>query len=127
IVRLEALPSPGDAIVGFFTENVERALADPRHRGCLLVNTALEASPEDRQLQEFVASHTLLIERFFLGRIQAGQRAGEIPADRSAEDAARMLLAVTMGLRVLVRVRPDRELLTDLVRPALAMLNLAWP
>jgi TetR/AcrR family transcriptional regulator, transcriptional repressor for nem operon len=127
IVRLEALPSPGDAIVGFFKEVVERSLADPRHRGCLLVNTALEATSEDRDLQRFVANHTLMMERFFHGRVVAGQRAGEIPDDQAADDIAKLLLSVAMGLRVLVRVRPDPELLTGLVRPAMAMLNLPWP
>jgi TetR/AcrR family transcriptional repressor of nem operon len=127
IVRLGALPSAGDAIVGFFDEIIERSLADPRHRGCLLVNTALEATSEDRDLQHLVANHTLMIEGFFRSRIVAGQSAGEIPADRPADDIAKLLLSMVMGLRVLVRVRPDRELLIGLVRPTLAMLNLSWP
>jgi TetR/AcrR family transcriptional repressor of nem operon len=127
IVRLEALASPADAIVCFFEEIIERSLADPRHRGCLLVNTALEASSDDRDLQRFVADHTLMIEGFFRRRILAGQRMGQIPADRSAGDAARMLLSIVMGLRVLVRVRPEPALLADLVRPALSTLELAWP
>lgn len=127
IIRLEALPSAGDAITGFFDEIIERSLADPRHRGCLLVNTALEATSEDRDLQRLVANHTLMIEDFFRSRIVAGQSAGEIPADRPADDIAKLLLSMVMGLRVLVRVRPDPELLVGLVRPTLAMLNLSWP
>lgn len=127
IVRLEALPSPGAAIVAFFKEIVDRSLADPEHRGCMLVNTALEATSDDRDLQRFVANHTLMIERFFHRCVVAGQRAGEIPSDRPADDLARLLLSLVMGLRVLARVRPDPELLTGLVRPALAMLNLPWP
>jgi TetR/AcrR family transcriptional repressor of nem operon len=127
IARLEALPSPADAIVCFFEEIIERSLADPRHRGCLLVNTALEASSDDRDLQQFVADHTQMIEAFFRRRIVAGQRMGQIPADRSAGDVARMLLSIVMGLRVLVRVRPEAALLTDLVRPALSVLGLSWP
>jgi TetR/AcrR family transcriptional repressor of nem operon len=74
-----------------------------------------------------VANHTLMMERFFHGRVVAGQRAGEIPNDQAADDIAKLLLAVAMGLRVLVRVRPDPELLAGLVRPAMAMLNLPWP
>ena len=107
IVRLEALPSPGAAIVGFFKEVVERSLADPWHRGCMLVNTALEATSDDRDLQRIVANHTLMIERFFHGRVVAGQRAGEIPDDQPADDIAKLLLSVVMGLRVLARVRPE--------------------
>jgi TetR/AcrR family transcriptional repressor of nem operon len=91
------------------------------------VNTALEASSDDRDLQQFVADHTQMIEAFFRRRIVAGQRMGQIPADRSAGDVTRMLLSIVMGLRVLVRVRPEPALLTDLVRPALSVLGLSWP
>jgi TetR/AcrR family transcriptional repressor of nem operon len=126
IERLEALP-PRQAIADFFTEVVDRSLADPRHRGCMLVNTALEATPDDPELQRYVAAETIMIEDFFRRCIAAGQASGEMPADRSATDSARHLLAVLLGLRVLVRVRPDAALLTGLVGPALATLGMAWP
>ena len=127
IVRLEMLPSPGSAIVGFFDEIVDRSLKDLQHRGCMLVNSALEVTPEDYGFQLFVASQTVTIEKFFYGRIVEGQRVGEIPADQPVDDLARMLLSIVMGLRVLARVRPDPKLLNGLVGPAMAMLNLAWP
>jgi TetR/AcrR family transcriptional repressor of nem operon len=127
IGRLETLPSSGDAIVGFFREIIDRSLADPQHRGCMLVNSALEATSDDRILQSFIAAQTVMIESFFFRRIVDGQRTGELPAAPPAEDAARMLLSVVMGLRVLARVRPDAGLLNGLVRPALAMLGLGWP
>jgi TetR/AcrR family transcriptional repressor of nem operon len=127
IVRLEMLPSPGSAIVGFFDENVDRSLKDLQHRGCMLVNSALEVTPDDHEFQLLVASQTVMIEKFFRGRIIEGQRVGEIPTDQPAEDLARMLLSIVMGLRVLARVRPDPKLLNGLVGPALATLNLAWP
>ncbi len=73
------------------------------------MNTALEATSEDRDLQRFVANHTLMIERFFHGRVVAGQRAGEIPDDQPADDIAKLLLSVAMGLRVLVGFVPTRN------------------
>ncbi|MNL85419.1 hypothetical protein D3C87_2137190 [compost metagenome] len=59
--------------------------------------------------------------------MQAGQAAGAINATQSAEDLARMLLGLLMGLRVLARSRPEPELLRGLVRPALALLDGASP
>ena len=126
IVRLEASSSPGGAIVSFFKDIVDRSLKDPEHRGCMLVNSAIEATSEDYEFQLFVAGQMATIEKFFMDRVIEGQRAGEIPADQRAKDVARMLLAVAMGLRVLARVRPDPELLNGLVGPALATLNLDW-
>jgi TetR/AcrR family transcriptional repressor of nem operon len=123
----EAALPPGRAIAAFFKEVIDRSLADPGHRGCMLVNAALEATPDDPGLQRFVAEETDLIERFFHRCILAAQRTGEIWADHSADDVARMLLSVLLGLRVLARIRPDPELLSGLVRPAMAMLDIPWP
>jgi TetR/AcrR family transcriptional repressor of nem operon len=124
IARLEATKSPGLAISGFFSEVIERSLADPQHRGCMLVNTALEATPDDPELQRYVAAETVVLEQFFRRCVSAGQRSGEITSKQPADDLARNLLAVLLGLRVLARVRPDPRLLAGLVRPALSMLGL---
>ena len=125
ITRLESSLSPGRAIVAFFREIIARSLADPKHRGCMLVNTAIEVTPEDPEMQRIVADETVIIERFFRRCVAAAQKNGEIASSEPAEDIARMLLALLVGLRVLARVRPDTKLLNGLVRPTLEMLGLS--
>jgi TetR/AcrR family transcriptional repressor of nem operon len=127
IVRLESSLQPAQAIAAFFSEVLERSLADSRHRGCMLVNTALEASAKDPELRRLVAGETTTIEQFFRRCIIAGRRTGEIRMEGSADDHARHLLAVSMGFRVLARVRPDSALLSNIVQPALSTLGIAWP
>jgi len=127
IVRLETTKSPGEAIVGFFREIVDRSLADPKHRGCMLVNATLGATADDPELQAYLADETSKIEQFFLRCAIAGRKSGEISKDFRAEDQARQLLAVLLGLRVLARVRPDAELLNGLVGPGFAAVGLSWP
>ncbi|WP_247564229.1 TetR/AcrR family transcriptional regulator [Bradyrhizobium sp. 151] len=127
IVRLETSLPAAQAISGFFSEALDRALADPKHRGCMLVNTALEATSEDPELRRLVANETVMIEQFFRRCIIAGQRTGEIRTDCSADDGARHLLAVLLGTRVLARIRPKSELLMGLVGPALESLGIPWP
>src|SRR5215469_12127117 len=41
---------PKEAVQGFLNDIVERSLADKDRRGCLLVNSALEIAPHDREL-----------------------------------------------------------------------------
>jgi TetR/AcrR family transcriptional repressor of nem operon len=122
--RLEGTVSPGHAISGFFDEVVERSVGDKLQRGCMLVNSALEASPRDAEFQQAIARELTAIERFFHRCFVAGQTSGEIPTAHPADDAARHLLSVLLGTRVLARVRPDRKLLTGAVRQALKMLDL---
>ena len=62
------------------------------------------------------------IETFFLCRIREGQANRSINRSQAAEELARHLLGVLMGVRVLARVRPDRALLEGAVTPALALL-----
>jgi TetR/AcrR family transcriptional repressor of nem operon len=126
IARHEALPSAGDALIGFFAESVVRALSDPLNRGCMLVNTALEATPDDPEMTRFVAEEMHQIEGFFLRVISAGQKSGEFPGEQKAEDLAAHFLALLMGLRVLSRVRPEAKLFNSLLKPAFAQLGLKW-
>jgi TetR/AcrR family transcriptional repressor of nem operon len=44
-----------------------------------------------------------------------------------AVNAARLLLGVVLGIRVLARTNPDRELLEGVARPALALLDDVRP
>src|SRR6516165_3059071 len=108
ISRLESSLPPKEAVRAFLGEIVERSTGGDR-RGCLLVNTALEAAPDDPELRQEVAA----------------QRDGSIPPGRTPEDLARLMLGVTLGLRVLARSTPERELLEGVARPALALLD--WP
>jgi TetR/AcrR family transcriptional repressor of nem operon len=123
IRRLECSLPPREAISAFFREIVDRSLTDKKRRGCMLVNSTLENVPEDRDFQQIVATFLNDVESFFLRCAAAGQRDGTIANSHTAEDVARLLLAILLGIRVLARVRPDRELLEGVVRPVFALLD----
>ncbi|MBI3495883.1 MAG: TetR/AcrR family transcriptional regulator [Proteobacteria bacterium] len=125
IQRLESSLRPKQAIRAFLAEIVERSLDDRHRRGCLLVNSALDVAPHDREIGAEIADRLGEIETFFRRRIVAAQVEGTVPPDRDAKDTARVLLGVTLGIRVLARSKPDRQLLEGMARPALALLN--WP
>ncbi len=122
IRRCESLP-PYDAIASFFAEILSRSLGDRDHKGCMLVNAALDVAPNDPGFQEIVAAVLVRIEAFFLRCIEAGQSNGAIGKSQSAENLARHLLGVLMGVRVLARVRPEQALLEGVVETALALLK----
>ena len=122
IARLESSLPPKQAVRAFLGEIVERSV-DGDQRGCLLVNTALEVAPHDPELRATVASRLGEIEAFFRRTISAEQADGSVPSGRDPADLARLLLGVTLGLRVLARSNPQRELLEGVVRPALALLD----
>jgi len=122
IARCSALP-PRAAVQAFFADIVARSLGDAERKGCMLVNAALEVAPHDAGIRRAVAGVLTEIERFFRDCVAAGQADGSIARGQPAEDLARHLLGVLMGMRVLARVRPERDLLEGMLRPALALLD----
>jgi TetR/AcrR family transcriptional repressor of nem operon len=122
IRHCENLP-PRDAIGAFFADILERSLNDRQHKGCMLVNAALEVAPHDTGFKKIVAGVLSQIEGFFLEHLRTGQANGSITESAPPEILARHLLGVLMGVRVLARVRPERKLLEGAVAPALALLD----
>ena len=122
IARLEASMPPKQAPCTFLNEIVERSLDDPDRRGCFLVNSAIEIAPHDPEPAVEIATY-LEIEAFFRRTINAAQAQGDVPTDRDPADLARLLLGVTLAVRVLTRSQPQRELPEGTVRLALALLN----
>jgi TetR/AcrR family transcriptional repressor of nem operon len=122
VARLEKLPA-ALAIRTFFDEIVERSVADEQRRGCLLVNAALELAPYDPEFQKLVAEEMVFIEAFFRRCIEAGQKDGSITDTRPADELAKLLLSVLLGIRVLARTRPLREVLEGAANGVLALLG----
>jgi len=122
IRRCETLP-PREAISAFFNDILSRSLNDRKHKGCMLVNSALEVAPHDREFRKVIAGVLTRIEMFFLTCVEAGQGDGTIACSMPAQSLAHHLLGVLMGIRVLARVRPERALLEGVVAPALALLD----
>lgn len=123
VARFEGTLPPRDAITAFFREIVDRSVSDDDRKGCLLVNSAIEVAPHEPEFQAAIADVLVKVEAFFRRCVAAGQRAGEISTAQSADDLGRLLLSTLLGIRVLARARPERELLEGLLRPVYAILD----
>ena len=121
VARFEGL-APCQAISAFFDEIVARSLADERRKGCMLVNSVFEGALHDEAAQTPIVDVVRQIEAFFRRCVEAGQADGTITSAETAEDLARLLLGTLMGVRVLARLRPERELLEGIVRPVTRLL-----
>lgn len=114
---------PREAITAFFAEVLARSLGDRDHKGCMLVNAALDVTPHDPEFRTVVADVLVRIESFFRQKVEAGQADGSIARTQPAADVARHLLGALMGLRVLARVRPEPALLEGIVRSVTRLLG----
>jgi TetR/AcrR family transcriptional repressor of nem operon len=120
--RLEKLP-PLTAIRTFFDEIIERSVDDEQRRGCMLINAALELAPYDAEFQKLVAEEMIFIEAFFRRCVDAGQQDGSVAGASPPDQLAKLLLSVLIGVRVLARTRPEREVLAGAANGALTLLR----
>jgi TetR/AcrR family transcriptional regulator, transcriptional repressor for nem operon len=121
--RLESSLPPKEAISRFFAEIIDHSINDRERKGCFLVNSALEVAPHHKELGAVIAKQFGEIEAFFKRCILRAQADGSTPGVVDANNTARLLLGVILGIRVLARSFPNRTLLEGMMKPALALLD----
>ena len=122
LARIEARHAPRQAIAAFLAEIVDRSVKDPDCKGCLLVNSALDAAHGDAELAELVASYLGEIRAFFRRNLGTCRRDGIIAPGLDVEVVADHLLGVVLAVRVLARTGARRRVLERVVRPTLDLL-----
>lgn len=123
--RLSALErlGPRRAIEKLFRDFIERSQTDRICRGCFLTNTALELAAHDAEVRHIVAESQADIEAFFRRVLTKGQAQGQFRPEIDATIAARGLLASVLGFLVLLRSRPDPEVLNSVGQDAVDRLT----
>ena len=110
--------SPREAILDVFEAAIDACLVDGSRDGCLLINTALELSPHDPEVADIVTRAFTEMEAFFRTSVERGKALGEIRDTVAEERTASALLGLFIGLRVLVRSRPEEPLLRSIMQQA---------
>ncbi|MFI5033998.1 MAG: TetR/AcrR family transcriptional regulator, partial [Reyranellales bacterium] len=124
IARVEKSSRPKEAIRAFLAEIIDRSLADPDRRGCLLVNSALDVAPHDAEIGRVIAGCFGELRAFFRRNLEAARAAHQLPRQTDLDELAGHLLGVVLGVRVLARTGADRAQLDAVARPALRLLAM---
>lgn len=120
LARLSGLSDPLFAIEQFLEEVTAMSLADPEHRGCLLVNTALDGAPMSAAARDVVRARLGEVEAFFAQRLQRAVAIGSIPPHTRTADLASALLGAVFAIRVFARLDPSPDKLRTIAQHALA-------
>lgn len=92
-------------------------------RGCFLVNCALELAPRNKEVAAIVKRAFSGTESFFRLVIEEGQANGDIPGHIEAPKAARALLGMLLGMRVLARAGVPKAVLETIATEAMGLLQ----
>lgn len=122
--RIAALPTGRDKVRAILTQYAESSHGEIGRRGCLVVGGAndlslLDAEAAAHVAKAFSANHDRLKQY-----ILAGQADGSIRAELNAEIAARSLLCLTMGMRVVGKTGQTTETdMHDVANAAMTLLD----
>jgi TetR/AcrR family transcriptional regulator, transcriptional repressor for nem operon len=102
----EFLSRPGTAkerIRAYLVFLVDMDLSGPVKRGCLAANTALELGGRDEEATRAVRRMQERTIELLVGRIEQGQRDGDVAAGVDAKAQALLLMNTIVGLRVMAK------------------------
>ena len=122
LARLSATNDPLGAIGDFFDELIAMSLADPHHRGCLLVNTALDGAAMSEEARALVRSRLGQVEAFFAERLKQAVADSALDAKTNLAATATALLGTVFAIRVMARLDPNPKRLRALADHAIASL-----
>ena len=124
--KLGALERPGASVAevrAYFDGLVSDLLSPEGRMGCLMVNSAMELAAEDSEVAQVVRGHMARLERNATRALRTAKRRREIPAHIDPSVKATQLMATAMGLMVVGKTNPGREVLETIVGGAFADLR----
>jgi TetR/AcrR family transcriptional repressor of nem operon len=90
--------------------------------GCLMVNTTVELAAADSEIAALTRAHMTRLQRSAERALRTARRRGETPAGIDPATKATQLMATGMGLMVVGKTNPGREVLETIVNAAFADL-----
>lgn len=123
ICLMHADTPPLQRIHQFFAHLLKESARDKELRGCLLVNTLLEVSAEDAEINQRVTGMLQKVELEFRKVLEEARGSGELPAHKNTEALARTLISGVFGMRVYNRMNPGKKALQSIADNLLTMLD----
>jgi TetR/AcrR family transcriptional repressor of nem operon len=124
--KLGALGEPGAGLGelrAYFDGLVDDLITPEGRMGCLMVNSTMELAAQDSEVGEIVREHMRRLERNAEQALRNAQGRGEISAQLDPSAKATQLMATGMGLMVVGKTNPGREVLETIIQAAFADLN----
>jgi TetR/AcrR family transcriptional repressor of nem operon len=124
--KLGALERPGASLAevrAYFDGLVSDLMSPEGRMGCLMVNTTVELAAEDSEIASLTRAHMARLERSAERALRTARDRGEISAAIDPAAKATQLMATGMGLMVVGKTDPGREVLETIVNAAFADLG----
>ncbi|MFZ4405123.1 MAG: TetR/AcrR family transcriptional regulator [Pseudobdellovibrionaceae bacterium] len=108
----------------YFKTLIDHSIKNKAYSGCLNTNTATELGLSDAELADRLGFGIRSWQKFWEEILQKAVAQKEISNKLDVESTAQLLIAMTQGLNVIVKVNSDRKFLEGVVKAGLRVLEL---
>jgi TetR/AcrR family transcriptional repressor of nem operon len=102
---------------------IDSMIRDKQHKGCFLVNSAVENASHDKETNAIVCENDREIENAFYEVIKRGQTNGEIASKQEPRALARFVFNNIVGIQVTAKSATDKAAFYDIVNLTMSVLD----
>ncbi|GAK91806.1 transcriptional regulator [Nonlabens ulvanivorans] len=111
--------------IGFselFDNAIQEAVNDKDRKGCFVVNTTTELTPNDESLYQILETNKQDFINIFFEYLKKGKDSGQLKSSQDLKSVATLFYTLYNGIRVVSKIRPNKKELTDSVHLAMTLL-----
>lgn len=115
--------SAKDAIRKVLEYTISELTKDKEHKGCFLVNAAVEMAPHDKEVNSMLCDNDTQMGEYFYETIKKGQESGEITNTQDARILSQFLTNSIKGIRVTSKSIADPKVFNDIINLTMSVLS----
>ncbi|MES2061126.1 MAG: TetR/AcrR family transcriptional regulator [Bacteroidota bacterium] len=113
----------GETIKQIFNHIIDEDMADSMKKGCFMVNTAVELSGQDQEINDIVTANNQSVENALTAAIEKGRQSGQVLNPEPSRAIAQFVFATISALRVTARSGAGRQVMQNIANVALYSLK----
>ncbi len=102
---------------------LKETIFDNQHKGCFIVNTAIELAPHDEEILQLIQQNRKDVITAYTKAIREGIEQGELSEDLHPDSLANYFYNLVNGLRVDAKVQQDSKTYKKVIKIALSTLE----
>ncbi len=107
----------------YFDLIIKSSLSKDGYKGCLMVNTILEMSVEDAEINKRITKVFQKVERVFKKALEDAKREGAISKDKDTAGLAKLIITTIHGIRVYNKRRPKKAALDAIINNLMSAIE----
>lgn len=116
---------PLECIQQWFDLLAKAMISDSKHKGCLIINTAIERESHSPSTIAIIEDRLDEIESFFRLNLAQAIEDGDLPKSFAIDPNAKALLGLVVGMLAVARIRRDAPTLNSIAAGARTLLQLS--